>query len=132
MKLALTILLLVVDLFLIAVILLQEGKTAGINGSVSGAADTFLSKNKAKSLDAKLARWTKWVAILWIVITMVLSLISGGRFFCPRWGYWWYPLSMGTFDSICFSTLKGGRTWGTILERQEWPRLARKNHEEQE
>lgn len=75
MKLALTILLLVVDLFLIAVILLQEGKTAGINGSVSGAADTFLSKNKAKSLDAKLAKMTKWVAILWIVITLALSLI---------------------------------------------------------
>ena len=75
MKLALTILLLAVDVFLIAVILLQEGKTAGINGSISGGADTFLSKNKAKSLDAKLARWTKWVAILWIVITLALSLI---------------------------------------------------------
>ena len=75
MKLALTILLLAVDVFLIAVILLQEGKTAGINGSISGGADTFLSKNKAKSLDAKLAKMTKWVAILWIVITLVLSLI---------------------------------------------------------
>ena len=68
MKLALTILLLAVDVFLIAVILLQEGKTAGINGSISGGADTFLSKNKAKSLDAKLAKMTKWVAILWIII----------------------------------------------------------------
>ena len=75
MKLALTILLLAVDVFLIAVILLQEGKTAGINGSISGGADTFLSKNKAKSLDAKLAKMTKWVAILWIIITLVLSLI---------------------------------------------------------
>ena len=75
MKLALTILLLLVDLFLITVILLQEGKTAGINGSISGGADTFLSKNKAKSLDAKLAKMTKWVAILWIIITLVLSLI---------------------------------------------------------
>ncbi len=75
MKLALTILLLVVDLFLIAVILLQEGKTAGINGSVSGAADTFLSKNKAKSLDAKLARWTKWVAIAFVVLSVVISLV---------------------------------------------------------
>ena len=75
MKLALTILLLAVDVFLIAVILLQEGKTAGINGSISGGADTFLSKNKAKSLDAKLAKMTKWVAIIWIIITLILSLI---------------------------------------------------------
>lgn len=75
MKLALTILLLAVDVFLIAVILLQEGKTAGINGSISGGADTFLSKNKAKSLDAKLARWTKWVAIAFVVLSVVISLV---------------------------------------------------------
>ncbi len=75
MKLALTILLLLVDLFLITVILLQEGKTAGINGSISGGADTFLSKNKAKSLDAKLARWTKWVAVAFVVLSVVISLV---------------------------------------------------------
>ncbi len=75
MKLALTILLLAVDLFLIAVILLQEGKTAGINGAVGGAADTFLSKNKAKSLDAKLARWTKWVAIAFVLLSVIISLV---------------------------------------------------------
>ena len=75
MKLALTILLLLVDLFLITVILLQEGKTAGINGSISGGADTFLSKNKAKSLDAKLAKMTKWVAIVWVLLTLALSII---------------------------------------------------------
>ena len=62
-------------IFLIAVVLLQSGKSAGLSGAIAGGADTFLSKNKAKSLDAKLARWTKWVAILWIVITLALSLI---------------------------------------------------------
>ena len=74
-QLILSIVLFLLSLFLIAVVLLQEGKTAGLNGAISGGADTFLSKNKAKSLDAKLARWTKWVAILWIIITLVLSLI---------------------------------------------------------
>ena len=39
--------------------------------------DTFLSKNKAKSWDAKLARWTKWVAIAFMIITLVLVLIQG-------------------------------------------------------
>ena len=75
LKLVMTILQVLLGLFLTAVVLLQEGKTAGINGSISGGADTFLSKNKAKSLDAKLAKMTKWVAILWIIITLVLSLI---------------------------------------------------------
>ncbi len=39
------------------------------------AADTFLSKNKAKSVDAKLAKMTKWVAILWVVLTLVLCML---------------------------------------------------------
>lgn len=75
LKLVMTIIQVLLGLFLTAVVLLQEGKTAGINGAVGGGNDTFLSKNKAKSLDAKLAKMTKWVAILWIVITLVLSLI---------------------------------------------------------
>ena len=65
----------VVSLVLIAVVMLQSGKSAGLSGAIAGGADTFLSKNKAKSLDAKLAKMTKWVAILWIIITLVLSLI---------------------------------------------------------
>ena len=43
--------------------------------AVGGGADTFLSKNKAKSWDAKLARWTKWVAIGFVVLTLVISLV---------------------------------------------------------
>ena len=64
-------------LFLIAVVLLQSGKSAGIAGAIGGGMDTFLSKNKAKSWDAKLARWTKWVAIAFMIITLVLVLIQG-------------------------------------------------------
>ena len=74
-QLLLSIVLFLLSLFLIAVVLLQEGKTAGMNGAISGAADTFLSKNKARSWDAKLARYTKWVAIVFVVLTLVLSLI---------------------------------------------------------
>ena len=75
MDLILTIIQVICGLAVIAVVMLQSGKSAGLSGAIAGGADTFLSKNKAKSLDAKLARWTKWVAILWIVITLVLSLI---------------------------------------------------------
>lgn len=62
-------------IFLIAVVLLQSGKSAGLSGAIAGGADTFLSKNKAKSWDAKLARWTKWVAIGFMILTMVLTLM---------------------------------------------------------
>ena len=74
MQLALTILQVVLSLILVAVVMLQSGKSAGLSGAIAGGADTFLSKNKAKSLDAKLARWTKWVAIVWVVLTLVLCL----------------------------------------------------------
>lgn len=74
-QLILSIVLFVLSLFLIAVVLLQEGKTAGLNGAISGAADTFLSKNKARTLDAKLARWTKWVAIVFMVVCVVLCIL---------------------------------------------------------
>ena len=62
-------------LFLIAVVLLQSGKSAGLSGAVAGGADTFLSKNKAKSADARLAKATKWVAILFMVLTLVLCFL---------------------------------------------------------
>ena len=75
LSLILTIIQVLCGLAVIAVVMLQSGKSAGLSGAIAGGADTFLSKNKAKSLDAKLARWTKWVAILWIVITLALSLI---------------------------------------------------------
>lgn len=62
-------------IFLIAVVLLQSGKSAGLSGAIAGVADTFMAKNKAKSWDAKLAKLTKWVALLFVVLTLVLSLI---------------------------------------------------------
>lgn len=74
-QLILSIILFLLSLFLVAVVLLQEGKTAGLSGAISGGADTFLSKNKAKSWDSKLARWTKWVAIVFMVVCLVLSLV---------------------------------------------------------
>ena len=74
-KLALTIITVICGLILIAVVLLQSGKSAGLSGAIAGGMDTFLSKNKAKSWDAKLARWTKWVAIAFIVLSMVICLM---------------------------------------------------------
>ncbi len=76
-KLIITIIQLLASLFLIAVVLLQSGKSAGLSGAIAGGMDTFMSKGKAKGWDAKLARWTKYVAIAWIIVTLILSLIHG-------------------------------------------------------
>jgi preprotein translocase subunit SecG len=61
---------------LICVVMLQSGKTAGLSGAIGGGADTYLSKNRGKSLDAKLSRATKWVAIVFAGLTLVLGIIS--------------------------------------------------------
>lgn len=75
MKLALTIIQVILCIILTAVVMLQSGKNAGLSGAIAGGAETFLAKNKAKSLDAKLAKGTKWVCAAWLVLTLVLCLL---------------------------------------------------------
>ncbi len=75
MELFVTILQLLCGLIVIAIVLFQSGKSAGLSGAIGGVADSFMSKNKAKSMDAKLARATKWVGAAFIVLTLVLNII---------------------------------------------------------
>ncbi len=69
-----TVLQLIVGLIIILMVLFQSGKSQGL-GVIGGAADTFLAKSKAKSLDAKLARATKWVGAVFIILTLILNII---------------------------------------------------------
>ena len=75
MKTAIAIIHLVICVSIIAIVVLQSGKTSGLSGALSGSSDTFLSKNKSKTLDARLARATKWFAGMFVVLTVVLNLI---------------------------------------------------------
>lgn len=76
LNIILTILQLISGLALTAIVLMQSGKSAGLSGAISGGADTFLSKGKAKSLDAKLAKATKWFALAFCLLTLILNLIK--------------------------------------------------------
>lgn len=75
LRIVLTVIQVLTALFLICVVLLQSGKNAGLSGAIAGAADSFMSKNKATTWDAKLAKSTKWVAALFMILTLVLSLL---------------------------------------------------------
>ena len=57
------------------IVLAQSGKSSGLSGVIAGGAETFMSKGKAKTLDAKLAKATKWFALAFVVLTLVLNLI---------------------------------------------------------
>ena len=60
---------------LIAVVLLQSGKEAGLSGALSGSSDSYLSKNKKGGLDQILASSTKWIAGVWVLLTLFLSFV---------------------------------------------------------
>lgn len=66
----------VVSLAIVFIVLFQQGRRAGINGVISGGADTFLSKTKARTWDARLARMTKYFAIAFFVLAIVANIIA--------------------------------------------------------
>ncbi|MDO5445480.1 MAG: preprotein translocase subunit SecG [Eubacteriales bacterium] len=57
------------------IVLMQSGKSSGL-GAVSGAADTFFGKGKAKTWDEKLAKMTKWFALAFVLLTLILNFIK--------------------------------------------------------
>lgn len=68
-------LLIIMSIAIIIVIILQEGNQQGV-GVVTGGADTFFSKNKARSIDAFLSRWTKVFAIVFVAAVIGLNVIA--------------------------------------------------------
>ena len=69
------IIMIIVSLIIISVVLLQQGRRSGL-GAISGGADTFLSKGKARTVDAVLSRWTKYIALAFFVIAIIANVIA--------------------------------------------------------
>ncbi len=65
----------IASIVLIVVVLMQSGKSAGLSGSIAGGAETFFGKNKGKTLDAILRKWTAFFAILFLATSIALSVI---------------------------------------------------------
>ena len=72
----LTVLQVICGVLLIGMIVVQSGKSAGLSGSIAGVADSFMAKNEAKTVDAKLARATKWIGAAFIVLTLLLNIVG--------------------------------------------------------
>ena len=75
MRIALSILLLLVCLFLIGVVIFQEGNSQGL-GAVGGMAESYWGKNKGRSLEGKLQKFTAIAAALFIIVSLVLNIIE--------------------------------------------------------
>ena len=76
LTLIITILQLICGLAIIVAVLVQSGKSAGLSGAIGGVADSFLAKNKAKTMDAKLARATKWIGAVFLILTLILLILG--------------------------------------------------------
>ena len=64
----------ILALVLIVVVLFQNGNQQGLSGAIAGGAETFFGKNKGRTLDAKLKKWTSVVAILFLVSSVLLGI----------------------------------------------------------
>lgn len=69
-------LLLVFAVVIIIIVLLQEGQEASLSGTIAGGADSFLGKNKARTIDSFLAKWTKFFAIGFFILTLICDVFT--------------------------------------------------------
>ena len=74
LKVILTVLEVIVSIVLTVVVLLQSGKESGLSSAISGNSDSYMSKSGKGGLDKLLAKSTKWIALVWVVLTLSLSL----------------------------------------------------------
>ncbi|MCM1175921.1 MAG: preprotein translocase subunit SecG [Blautia sp.] len=73
LRIALTVIYIIICIALVILVLLQEGKTAGL-GAVSGAAETYWGKNKGRSMEGKLVRITTGLAVGFMLLAIILNL----------------------------------------------------------
>lgn len=57
------------------VILMQEGKSNGLGGAIGGMADSYWSKNKGRSMEGALEHFTRYGAIIFMVMTLILNIM---------------------------------------------------------
>lgn len=73
LRIILTIIFIIICLALVVLVLMQEGKSAGL-GAISGAAETYWGKNKGRSMEGTMVKITKILAVLFIVIAAILNI----------------------------------------------------------
>ncbi len=74
LRVAVTILYVLICLALVIVVLFQESKTQGLSGSINGMAETYWGKNKGRSMEGTLKKITRLLAVLFVLISIVLNL----------------------------------------------------------
>ncbi len=71
----LSIVIIIIAIAIIVLVMLQESKQKGLSGTIGGAADTFFGKNKGRTVEAQLEKFTKIAGVLFFVLALVSSLL---------------------------------------------------------
>lgn len=74
-EIILGIVLILLSVAIIVLVILQEGKSAGLSGAIAGGAETFFGKNKSRTMESKLVLITKIIAISFFVLALVATLL---------------------------------------------------------
>lgn len=75
LKIIVNVLHIVLSITIIVLVLLQSAKSEGLSGSIAGGAETFFGKNKGKTLDSLLSKFTTFVAIAFLITSLVLFVL---------------------------------------------------------
>ena len=75
LQIVLAILTIIVSIVIILLVVIQESKQQGLSGAIAGAADSFFGKNKGRTMEAKLEKFTKIAGVLFFIIALVSSLL---------------------------------------------------------
>ena len=67
--------LVVTSIALVAIVLMQEGRSDGLSGAIAGGAETFFGKNKGRTMEEKLVKITKVLAVIFFVLSLVATLV---------------------------------------------------------
>lgn len=73
LRIILTVVFIIVCIALIAIVLLQEGKSAGL-GAIAGGAESYWGKNKGRSMEGTLVKVTKYLVAAFIVLAVILNI----------------------------------------------------------
>lgn len=73
-RVILTIVYVLVCIGLVVIVLMQEGKSAGLSGAINGVADTYWGKNKGRSMEGAMNKITRYLALAFIVMSVLLNL----------------------------------------------------------
>lgn len=69
------VLLIITSILIVVIVLMQQSRRAGLSGAIAGGADTFFGKNKSRSVEAKLSRFTKIFGVIFFLLALISTFV---------------------------------------------------------